>query len=138
MRDAPSEPRAVVLYDECCGFCRWALAGFLAWDRRGRLRPVAIGSREGGDLLDGLSERQRESSWHLVTADGHRFSAGAVFPPLLALLPGAMALGGLLARAPRGCERAYRVVAARRSALGRCLPGRAIAAADRRIAEHAS
>ena len=36
-----------VLYDADCGFCKWSLDKLLAWDRRQRLRPVAIQSAEG-------------------------------------------------------------------------------------------
>ncbi len=36
-----------ILYDADCGFCKWSLDKVLLWDRRGRLRPVAIQSPEG-------------------------------------------------------------------------------------------
>ena len=34
--------RAVVLYDDQCGFCKWSLDRVLAWDRHRALRAVAI------------------------------------------------------------------------------------------------
>ena len=42
---------AALLYDADCGFCRWAAAKVLAWDRRGTLRPVALQDRAGSDRL---------------------------------------------------------------------------------------
>ncbi len=68
--------RATVLYDEDCGFCRWALAKLLAWDRRGRVRPEPIQSPEGERLLAGMPEEERLASWHLATPDGELRSGG--------------------------------------------------------------
>lgn len=122
-----------VLYDADCGFCRWSLAKLLAWDRRGRLRPVAIDSDEGRRLLAGMSEEERISSWHLVV-DGHRHSAGAALGPLLRMLP----LGGPLARLsealPGASRRGYAFVADHRGAFGRLIPAGARRRADERIA----
>ena len=97
--------RAIVLYDLDCGFCRWALAKVLAWDRTGRLRPVPIQSGEGQRLLGGVPEDERLASWHLVTADGELSSAGAAVPPLLRLLPRGAPLASLAERAPGAVER---------------------------------
>ena len=47
----PTPGSYAVLYDRDCGFCRWSLDKILAWDRRRRLRPVAIQSEEGQRLL---------------------------------------------------------------------------------------
>lgn len=61
-----SMERAVILFDDDCGFCRWSLSKILAWDRLGRLRPVALQSPEADDLLWGstLSRRWRPGiSW---------------------------------------------------------------------------
>src|SRR5215218_7728937 len=38
--------RAVILFDNDCGFCRWSLSKLLAWDRHGRLRPIALQSEQ--------------------------------------------------------------------------------------------
>jgi predicted DCC family thiol-disulfide oxidoreductase YuxK len=124
---------ATVLYDADCGFCRWTLAKLLAWDRRGRLRPVAIGSPEGQRLLADLDEQQREASWHLVEPGGTRISAGAAAVPLLRRLPGGGPAAGVLARFPGGTERAYGWVARHRSSFGRLLSAGARDRADARI-----
>ncbi len=118
--DTPRDPnRWTVVYDKDCGLCRWSLARLLAWDRRGRLRPVALGSEEADALLHDLLPEERAASWHLIAPDGRRWSAGAAAPPLLRLLPGGTAPAALVATAPRLTERAYRWVADHRSMLGR-------------------
>ena len=124
--------QAIVLYDEDCGFCRWSLAKLLAWDRRRRLRPVAIQSAEGRRLLTGLSEEEMLASWHLIR-DGRRYSAGAAFPPVLRLLPGGAPLALLAAAVPGLSERGYGFVARHRGAFGRLIPQGARRRAERRI-----
>ena len=52
-----TDGRAVLLYDEDCGFCRWSLAKILAWDREGRIRPVPLQSEEADRLLQWLRFR---------------------------------------------------------------------------------
>ena len=123
-----------VLYDADCGFCRWALAKLLAWDRGGQLRAVAIGSPEGQLLLADLSEQEREASWHFVEPDGARTSAGTAAVPLLHHLPGGGPAAGLLARFPAATERLYAAIAGRRSKLGRLIGEGARRRADARIA----
>jgi predicted DCC family thiol-disulfide oxidoreductase YuxK len=116
---AQSTQQAAVLYDDDCGFCKWSLNKILAWDRRQRLRPVAIQSDEGQILLAKVPEGERLASWHLVLSSGELFSAGAAAAPLAELLPG----GSLLARAfrsfPGATERAYRYVASHRDRFAR-------------------
>jgi predicted DCC family thiol-disulfide oxidoreductase YuxK len=121
-----------VLYDPDCGFCRVTLAAVLRWDRRGRLRPVALGSEEADALLSGMPAEQRMASWHLVEA-GTVHPAGAAFPPVLAVLPGGRPLARLTGRFPRATERVYRWVADHRSLLGRALPAASRRWADRVI-----
>lgn len=128
--------RAILLYDSDCGFCRWSLGKLLAWDRRRSLRPVKLQSAEAGELLSGMPEDQRMSSWHLVD-EGGVHSAGAGIVPLLRLLPGGAPLGALAARAPTGMERLYRFVAGNRSLWGRAVTDKAKRRADERIAERA-
>ena len=111
-------PGDVVLYDADCGFCRWCIAKVLAWDRRGRLQPRAIQDPGAGDLLPGMPTAVRLASWHLATADGRLYSAGAAVAPLLRSLPGGRLPAALAAAAPRATERLYRLVADRRAALG--------------------
>jgi predicted DCC family thiol-disulfide oxidoreductase YuxK len=129
--------RWVVLYDPDCGFCRWSLAQLLALDRRGALRPVALGSEEADTLLADMPPQERAASWHLVAPDRRRWSAGAAAPPLLRLLPGGGAPAAVLERVPRPTERAYRWVADHRPALSRLITARSKARADVRIAQAA-
>ncbi|HEY5317267.1 MAG TPA: DCC1-like thiol-disulfide oxidoreductase family protein, partial [Solirubrobacteraceae bacterium] len=92
-------PTWTVLYDADCGFCRWALAGLLALDRDARVRPVALQAPAAAPLLTDVDPARRADSWHLISPDGERFSAGAGAPPLLRLLPGGRAPAALLAAA---------------------------------------
>ena len=123
--------QAIVLYDRDCGFCNWSLKRVLSWDRRGRLRPVAIQSDEGERLLAGMDEDERLASWHLVRPDGRVVSAGAAAPELLELLPGGGPLARLTARFPRATARAYRFVADNRSFFGSTLRLRAAPPAEK-------
>lgn len=123
-----------MLYDRDCGFCRWSLAQLLELDRRSRLRPVALGTAEADELLADLAPGERSASWHLVSPNGLRTSAGAAAPPLLRLLPGGRLPAAALAARPRLTERGYRWVADHRSLLGRLIPGGAKERADARIA----
>ena len=109
-----------LLYDADCGFCRWSLDKILAWDRRRRLRPVAIQSEEGQRLLAPVAPEHRLDSWHLVV-DGEVRSAGAAAPPLLDVLPGGRPLAALLRAFPDATERAYRWVADHRDVVARLL-----------------
>ena len=109
-----------VLYDRDCGFCRWSLEKILAWDRRRRLRPVAIQSEEGERLLAAVPPERRLDSWHLV-ADGELRSGGAAAPQLFAALPGGRPLAAVLRRFPNATERAYRWIADHRGLLARAL-----------------
>jgi predicted DCC family thiol-disulfide oxidoreductase YuxK len=113
--------RAVLLYDEDCGFCRWSLAKILAWDRGGRIRPVPLQTPEAGRLLDGMEEDRRMDSWHLVTEGGHMHSAGAAVAPLADLLPFGAPVALLARVLPATTERLYRWVADHRDTLGRRL-----------------
>jgi len=126
-----------IIYDPDCGFCRWSLAQVLARDRERRLRPVALGSAEADQLLADLAPAERAASWHLVSPDGRRASAGAAAPPLLALLRGGRVPAAVLSRAPRLTERAYRWVADHRSTFSAAIPARAKRNAAARIAHRA-
>ena len=111
----------VVFYDADCGFCKWSLDKILAWDRRGRLRAVAIQSPEGERLLAELSRDARLASWHLVDEAGTLYSAGAAAEPLARMLPGGRPLGAVFRAFPRLTERAYRYVAGHRDRWARLL-----------------
>lgn len=109
----------VLLYDSDCGFCRWSVDKVLAWDRKNRLRPVALQEPEADQLLPDIDPETKMASWHLVTADGRVFSGGAVAPPLLRLLPGGRPLAAIAAAFPGATERAYRWVSRNRDRFGR-------------------
>lgn len=113
--------RAVLLYDRECGFCRSSLDLVLAWDRRGRLRPVALQDPEADRLLADLDREQRMASWHLLAPDGSRSSAGEAVAPLLRMLPGGAPAAAVAERFPALTEAAYRSVAAHRGALYRLI-----------------
>ena len=116
-----SEPQRVVLYDDDCAFCKWSLDKILAWDRRHRLRPVAIQSDEGQGLLANVPKPGRLDSWHLVMPSGEVRSAGAAAAPLAALLPAGRPLAFLFRSFPGLTDRAYRRVAANRNRFARRL-----------------
>jgi predicted DCC family thiol-disulfide oxidoreductase YuxK len=135
------ELRWIVLYDRDCGFCRSSLALLLCADRERRLYPVALETPQADELLADLTPEQREASWHLISPDGRRASAGAGLAAVLGVIPGGRIPAAALARAPTTTERAYRWVAEHRSQLGRWLPSsakrRATAIIDARARETA-
>ena len=128
-------PRNVLLYDSDCGFCRWMVARLLSWDRAGNVRPLAIQSIAGGNLLETLDADARLASWHLVTADGCLYSGGAVAPPLMRSFPGGRPLAWVARLSPRATDALYRMVADRREVPGRLLSRSAKTRARRRIDE---
>jgi predicted DCC family thiol-disulfide oxidoreductase YuxK len=136
-RAEPAPLRHTIVYDGDCGFCRWSLGWVLRWDRRRRLRPLALDAEEAGRLLAEIEPASRMTSWHLVDAGGRVWSSGAAAPELLRLLPGGRPAAALLAKFPRLTGRAYRWVADHRSALGRRIGERACARADELIAARA-
>jgi predicted DCC family thiol-disulfide oxidoreductase YuxK len=107
-----------VLYDGECGFCAWALAWVLRWDRRRALRPVAIQSEQGARLLADLSEERRLASWHVCDQHGERRSGAAALEPALRRLPGGRPPAALVAAFPRAAEAAYGWVARHRVGRG--------------------
>ena len=125
--------RHVVLYDSDCGFCVWTMAKVLAWDRYGRLRPMALQRPESDALLGGMDEERKMASWHLVAPGGEVHSGGLAFAPLMRLLPGGRPLAAAFARFPRAADRLYFAVADRRAALGRLVSSRARARAAWRV-----
>ena len=140
-----------ILYDPDCGFCRVCVALVLSWDREGRLRPVALGTKEADTMLAGMPEAEQMASWHLVqprwwgngaenathTHHPEVQSAGDAFSPLFRLLPGGAPLARLTDRFPGAADRGYRWVADHRSAFGRLLPAAGKRWADRVISESA-
>ena len=134
-----SMERAVILFDDDCGFCRWSLSKILAWDRSRRLRPVALQSPEADDLLKGMGPERKMASWHLVTPDGRTYSGGGAVSNLARLLPAGEPIALLMRAFDRTTDRSYRWVAGHRDRVGRALgeracavdPGRRTSAVDR-------
>ena len=130
MRDdgaARDDERTTVLYDDDCGFCRWSADKLRRWDRHGRLRFVAIQSATGERLLSELTPTERLESWHVITPDGRRSSAGAGLAPVLERLPAGRPLAVVADAVPPVTDAAYRAVAKRRTAIGRLLGAEACA-----------
>ena len=117
--------RAVILFDNDCGFCRWSLSKLLAWDRHGRLRPIALQREQADDLLVGMDRERKMASWHLVAPNGRTYSGGGAVPQLARLLPAGAPIAALTSAFPRTTDRAYRWVARHRERLGRVLGERA-------------
>ena len=132
---AARPPAVTVLFDRDCGFCRWSVGRLLAWDRDGRLRPVAIQSDEGQRLLADLTPQRRLASAHAIDAHGRRTSGGDAFATVAAVLPGGAPLAALGRRAPGAVRRAYDAIADRRSLFGKLVTDGAKARADARIAQ---
>jgi predicted DCC family thiol-disulfide oxidoreductase YuxK len=131
---AARPPAVTVLYDHDCGFCRWSIGCLLAWDRAGRLRPLATQSAEGQQLLADLTPEERLATAHAVDAAGRRTSGGDAVAPIAAVLPGGAPLAALGRRAPALVRAGYRAVAGRRSPFGRLISDAARTRADERIA----
>lgn len=125
----------LVLYDGECGLCKWLLAWLLRCDREGRLRPLALQRPEAGVLLAELDPAERMASWHLVSPDGTRVSAGAALPSLLVLLPAGRLPAAVLGRFPRLTNAGYRWVATHRVGISRFVPRRSKRRAAERVGE---
>jgi predicted DCC family thiol-disulfide oxidoreductase YuxK len=119
----PDEHRWLVLYDVECGLCIWLLALLLRLDSERRLRPAALQGAEAERLLADLAPAERMASWHLISPQGVRRSAGAALPALLRLLRFGRLPAGALSRLPGVTERGYRWVADHRTQLSRFVPG---------------
>jgi len=121
----PGEQRWRVLYDGDCGLCMWLLCGLLGRDRRRRLHPLALQRLESEELLADLTPQERMASWHLISPEGARQSAGAALAPLLQQLPGGRLPAATLVRLPALADRSYRWVADHRSQLSKLVSTRA-------------
>jgi predicted DCC family thiol-disulfide oxidoreductase YuxK len=113
--------RAVVLFDDDCGFCRWATGKVLAWDRRGRLRAMAIQAPEADQMLSGMDPDRRMASWHLVSRHGDVRSGGGAVAPLFRLLPGGTGLAVVAESFPKTTDRLYDWISRHRERLGSLL-----------------
>jgi len=113
--------RLTLFYDADCGFCTWS-ASFIATRLAppGAIEPQPIDSPRGDELLGDLQVERRMGSWHLVAADGRRWSAGAAFAPLLRELPRLRRLAPVVDALPGPVvEAGYRLVARNRATLSR-------------------
>jgi predicted DCC family thiol-disulfide oxidoreductase YuxK len=119
---APRSYSWTLLYDDECGLCRWCLGLVLRLDRRREVNPVAVRTDKADSLLADLLPEERQASWHLVSPDGRRWSAGAAAPPLLRLMPGGRSPAALLEAAMPITQRAYRLIAEHRNKLGPLIP----------------
>ncbi|HEX6844473.1 MAG TPA: DUF393 domain-containing protein [Actinomycetota bacterium] len=117
--------RPTVLYDDDCGFCRWSAATLGRWDRGRRLAFAPIQASD--DLLSPVPAGERLAAMHVIEPDGRVWTGGAALTRLAELLPGAKPIAAIGRAAPGVAERAYRLVADRRSALGRLLGAEACA-----------
>lgn len=123
-----------LLYDEDCGFCRWSLSKFLAWDRNHRLRPLPLQSDEADELLHDMPEKRKMSSWHLVSPEGTVWSAGAGAAPLFRLMPWGGALAIIAELFPGLTEFIYRTVSENRDILAKFLGTQACSVDPQRVA----
>lgn len=114
--------RLLVLYDGDCGFCAWALAWILRWDRARQLRPLAIQSDEGQRVLAHMEPALRLASWHACDERGELRSGSRALPALLERLPGGGPLATLVQRLPRLSAAAYEFLARNRTTLSRPIP----------------
>lgn len=115
----------IILYDADCGFCRWSLDKILAWDRRGRLRAVALQDPEADVLLGDMDRGHKMESWHLITPRGERWSAGTAVVPLARLLPAGAPIAFIASSFPKTTERVYAWVSRNRNRLGERLGAKA-------------
>jgi predicted DCC family thiol-disulfide oxidoreductase YuxK len=134
----PREGPLIVLYDGDCGFCKAVLAVLLTWDRGKRLRPAAIQSARGNELLRDMERQERLDSWHLVDPGGEVRSGGAGIPVVFGALSGGAPMAAIASRSPQTTSRAYEWVASHRVPLGRLLGDRSRAWAARVIAARGS
>jgi predicted DCC family thiol-disulfide oxidoreductase YuxK len=125
--------RPIVVYDVDCGFCRWAVALVLAWDRRRELDLMTLQDPRAADLLASVPEDERMKSSHLVMPDGTVHSGGASVEPLAGVLP-AGTPAALIARAMPGLmDAGYGLVAGNRMKVSKLVPAGAKRRADERI-----
>lgn len=113
--------RLTFLYDADCGFCARS-ASFIVERLAppGAIEPQPIGSPRGDELLGDLPAERRGGSWHLVAADGRRWSAGAAIAPLLRELPRLRWLAPIVEALPAPVvEAGYRLDARNRATLSR-------------------
>jgi predicted DCC family thiol-disulfide oxidoreductase YuxK len=120
----------IVLYDNDCGFCRWAMAWAIRRDRREQIVAVPIQSPLGAELLAELEPSERLRSAHVISADSSVRSGGLAAADVLAALEPTHAFGQLAHALPRPTELFYRIVATHRQRFGRLIDNAARRRAD--------
>ena len=113
-----------VLYDGECGLCRFIMGSLLRWDRRRRLRPLALQTAEGIGLLPDMDEETRLASFHFVEPDGSVHSGGRALPRLLRCLPGGAPLASAMEAVQPLTDRLYDLIAHNRDKIGPHIPER--------------
>lgn len=126
--------RVAVLYDTDCNICKTIMETLLTWDRRRRLRPVAIQSDEGQELLRDVPVDERLESFHLARPGQPVISGGPALAELFELLPGGGGVARMLEVSPGATAAGYEWVARNRTSLSRLIPGAVKARANRRLA----
>jgi predicted DCC family thiol-disulfide oxidoreductase YuxK len=81
-------PRATLIYDGACDFCRRWVARAQRWDRRGRLAFVAYQTPDLAARYPGVSREEVRRAMHLVDEDGGVHRGAAAGREILARLPG--------------------------------------------------
>jgi predicted DCC family thiol-disulfide oxidoreductase YuxK len=111
--------RAVVLYDEDCGFCRWSADLLRRWDRAGALGFASIQSSDA--LLGSIAPADRLRSMHVVDESGRIWSGGRALTRTAERLPGGRLAASVGDRAPALADRVYGWAARHRTQLGSLL-----------------
>jgi predicted DCC family thiol-disulfide oxidoreductase YuxK len=114
-------PRATLLYDDDCGFCRWFADRIRRWERAGALTLTSIQGARGQELLRSVPPELRLATMHVASADGRVWSGGEAVRELLRILPGGSLAAGFADVFPETTDRLYRLVARHRTTLGRWL-----------------
>jgi predicted DCC family thiol-disulfide oxidoreductase YuxK len=118
-------PAVTVLYDDRCALCT-TLVRRLGSREGVSLAPIR--SARGAELLRDLPPAVRDTSLHVLEADGTRRSGAEALPGLARRLRGGRAAAWLLERFPGTAARAYDLVARNRMRLSR-----PFAAAQKRV-----
>jgi predicted DCC family thiol-disulfide oxidoreductase YuxK len=106
----------------------------LRLDRGRRLRPVAIQSERGQELLRDVPEELRLASAHAVGPDGAVHSGGDAIPLVARALPFGVPVALVAGLVPALTRSGYRLVAGNRMRLGRLVSADRRARADAALA----
>jgi len=115
--------RATLVYDGECGMCRDAVRLLQRWDKRGRLRYVAL-QDDAGTAPFRIPPEALAAAMHLILPDGRVFAGADAAPEIAKLLPGKRWLAPFY-RVPGVrpvARRVYAWIAARRRCVVRTPP----------------